>query len=254
MISTLVKNKVWTSLKRIGRAPNYDALFLLGQGDPELDQEKGWNMEMGWLWKPSRNAELSVNLYRNTLSDRIQWIADSTALLRPFNNSTISINGITANYVQVHNGLNYDLRTEASITRNVSENNQQTLDTSTEFELAYTPNWVANFTIALIDGNRQFGYRSKFVDQQFVDAFNSSRIDQSFVHDLFFSAELRRRIRCVIQLRNFTNTTYFSIADYPMYGRNITLELIYHSLGSVEKEGGVRTKTKKQRVRRRSRW
>ncbi len=249
------KSKLWAGVKRLGRTATYDDLFLRGIGNPELDPENGWAFETGWQLRPGDNADLNFNIYQQSIKNWIQVIPDSVLGLRPVNYSEVSVRGFNLNYKQFFTGSNADFMSKISVSYNNTELKPPSLGlTLKRLSLVYSPEWTAQITLALLDGPRRFGYRSKFVGSQFTDELNMNSIPYSWIHDVFFVSEIADRVQVAIQANNLSNATYFSIDGFPMQTRNFSINLIYRTVGSEDKEIRAKTRSNKIKFKKRGAW
>ena len=243
--------RIWASIKRIGRAPNYDDLFFNPGGNPELRPENGWSYELGYEWQPRESSSLSAHVYRNEINDWIQWVpADTLFNFSPVNYSRVLVNGVRIDYSASHTKGGIDLITKASLSIQNSENRQTGMADFDKLQLPQSPNIILNTTLAIQERRSTFGYRSRYVSEQYADELNTQVIAHSFVHDLFFTTAFAYRFRLNIRVNNITNLTYFTTNSYPMFGRNFGFELIYRSKASEDKKEKTRAKTKRRRGRR----
>lgn len=254
------KSKVWGSVKRVGRAPNYDDLFFKPGGNPELDPEFGWALEAGWAWHPLREQKdrYTINVYRSEMKNWIQWVPDSSFNYSPENYKSVTINGFLIAYKQVHKGIGTDVLTDLKIGYNKAINNEVVSDEDLqEKDLIYSPAWNFNTKIAFIEGQTFFGYRGNFTNKRFADELNQTELPSYYLHDIFVSTQISKRFILNLEVKNITNKSYESIANYPMYGINFGFDLIYQSFSSEEKEAkskkprSVKAKSKKAKYKRR---
>ncbi|MEM7163367.1 MAG: TonB-dependent receptor [Bacteroidota bacterium] len=244
-------SRFWASIKRVGRAPNYDDLFFIPGGNPELKPEKGWSYEVGYELRPSVKESISINVYRNEMKDWIQWRpVDTLFNFSPTNFTEVHVNGLRIDYKGAYPNGNITLITQSALTLQRTQNLTPLVNNDKEIELLLSPNVVLNTTIGIREGRSTFGYRSRFLGEQFSDEFNTEKLPSSFVHDLFFMTFFADRFRLNIRVNNITNLTYFTTTAYPMYGRNFGIDLIYRSKASEDKKERTKAKTKRRRGRR----
>lgn len=224
------KVSVLAKVSREYRFPTLNELFWTPGGNINLLSEHGWNQELNISYDPTKDSNLSLNLYHRLINDWILWsLIDGTNFFAPYNISKVRSYGAEIYYDKRINFNSWSLHIHAAYNYTVSKNiNDISLPKiNSGDQLFYIP--LHQATLGLQCHFRDFKFN---INGQ----YNSSTIGT--LDTLGAYALINSSIEYTLDvggqefilsgvLSNITNSNYRIIERRPMMGRNFNLNINY---------------------------
>ncbi len=226
------------SLARNHRMPSMNDMYWFPGGNPELKPEMGMSYTAGLEYaascpKNQMHMNLSGSWFLNNVSNWILWQPDSIASYwTPHNLREVKSQGveskIKASIPWGNNIITVNLR--HTYTRSESTKPLYPGDQSRGKQLIYTPEHTASAMVFLHNGPWHGTTAMQYTGKRYTTSDNSRYLPPFTL----FNMEAGRKwiiknhpLNTSIRVNNIFNTSYQSVAWYPMPGRSITFNIRY---------------------------
>jgi vitamin B12 transporter len=199
------------------RAPSFDDLYWPGAGNPDLEPERGRNIEAGVRYTAT-DRQFGAHLYRNKVQDLIQWAPTGpSGNWQPSNIASANLRGVTLSWQQKLG----DLGLRASLDLQDPE------DAATGKHLILRSRKHANLGLDFASGGWQWAADWLLQGERYNDAANSVRLSGYGLLHLSASRELTRDWSLWARLENALDKDYERSSGYNTPGRNLFVSLRY---------------------------
>lgn len=208
--------------------PTGNDLYWKPGGNPELKPEHCRSMEAGTDFFIHKFYQFSITVYRNDVSDWIQWVPGAAGYYSPHNIKKVRAEGIESELSIPVSIQQWKLKLSGSYTfsKSVNRNVQQDLsDDILNKQLIYIPEHSANSSIRLSTHGFTFWLQYQFNGLRYTTADHSYFLPAHHLMQFAFMYErpLKKiNLQPYLRISNLTNEAYQSMAWRPMPGRNFT--------------------------------
>ena len=237
--------EVKANFARNFRIPTLNDRFWFPVGNPDLENEEGWNGEFSSTYhfinkinktKNRTTTKLSFSsLYFWTAIDNwILWSPAVAGYWRPENLRSVFSQGLESNLFFKKSIQHFNLETSISYTYTNSKNLKpiRDLDKSEGKQLIYTPFHQQKAFVYAAYKSQFLRIEQQFVGKRFTTTTNTEYLPSYFLMDFSLGKEIRktmdyRKVGFVLELncQNIFDYQYQSMAFYPMAGRSFELVL-----------------------------
>lgn len=203
------------------RAPSLNDLYWNTSGNPNLQAEKAFQLNLSYVFK-----NLKAHLFSNQITNWIQWIPNADGLWRPQNFKNANLKGIELNHSwskKIDSDLILIIENSLTIT--------EALDLNTNEILIYTPLQEINSTWTLKNKKLTLLYNFHFTGKRYLSTDNSSHLPWYTVSNInvkFNGIEKEKYyLKYGLQIQNLFNQSYHIVAWYPMPLRNFLIHIQY---------------------------
>ena len=223
----------FASIGKNFRVPNFNDLFWVPGGNPELKPEYSFNSEAGlrllktfgqWV------TQNEISIFRNVVQNQIKWLPAPNGLWQPFNIAGVKSRGLEVDWTLT------DLLERFKITLNY--NYIQTLKNKAEYpedptvgnQLPFLPREKLAVSLQLKLRNFRLTFSAQQVSFRYLDF--SNKADQILPGYLESHLSLgyhfsfnRFSLQPALQIENIFNKHYAILPGYPLPGRYFALNL-----------------------------
>ena len=205
------------------RIPTFNDLYWQGSGNPDLQPESSYQLEIGNAFT-FNTVNFSITNYYIKIKDLIQWAPGMDGNWRPNNIGKVSTYGAEAllNYSKKIAKNQFDFTATYAYT--VSE------DKVKEKQLIYVP--YHKFTASLAYSYADFSahYQYLYNGEVFTSSDNYYSLDDYWVSNVGIDYRLgkKKSLQLGFDVLNVFNKSYQSVSMRPMPGRNYTINLIFN--------------------------
>lgn len=223
------------SVSRNSRIPSLNELFWVPGGNPELKNEFAYTYEMGYKMKhkisSNSNVDFDISLYKNTIRDMIQWHPGEYSFWIADNIKNVNSSGIESTLLIDYLVGDFSSQLLLSYTYNkattISSYNNN--DDSSDKQLLYTPNNLANSSIRLSYRKIYATSSSSFTGIRYTSVDNESFLPAYFLSNISAGVKLKIKNGIVdfnMTVNNLLNSNYQTIAYYPQPGRAFIFKVL----------------------------
>lgn len=216
------------SLSRNFRIPTFNERYWVPGGNENLDPEKSWNQEVGFLIKPqsidkSLLYELHFTVYNSLVDNWILWIP-SGSFSEPVNIKEVWSRGIELDGKMVFKFNHSDIQLNGGYTfaRSTNEKKLSDLDESYKKQLIYVPINRLFLKLTYSVRNWFISYDHQYSGIRYTTPDNSNFLPGYNLGNLSigqFSSMNQTMTDVRLEVMNIWNKQYQSVAYYPMPGR-----------------------------------
>lgn len=227
------------SYKKIFRIPTFDDLFYVRMGNINLKPEYATQYNIGITYSLSFPkiidfASLSVDAYRNNVTDKIIAFPVSASIFKMRNFGKARMKGIDTNL-----NIHFLLASDYAINLSGNYSYQEVLDVTTpsdpktyKNQLPYTPknsgsgavsfeNPFVNITYNFVASGKRYQLDENIPDNE-LDSYTDHSISLNRTFDI-----KKSKLRLQANFLNLGNKNYQIVAYYPMPGRSFTVSANY---------------------------
>ncbi len=222
--------RLFLAVDRSFRAPTLNDRFWVPGGDPALQPEEGWSQEGGLEWTPAAEdawqQRAQVSGFSRLLNQWIQWVPQGE-FWSPRNLKRVWSRGLELSYNSFWQWETLRLQLEARYEW-VRSTNVNTGDDTENKQLIYTPVHQGQLGGSLAWKAWQLYYRQQWIGRVFLTADHTDELPGFTTGHLRLQWNLPiqgNRITASAELRNLWDTEYQVVANRPMPGRHIALQL-----------------------------
>jgi iron complex outermembrane receptor protein len=209
--------------------PTFNDRFWKALGNKDLLPEKGYSADLGWSYK-TQPVALDVTAFYLLLDDWILWQPGSDGLFRPDNLRQVISKGIetavTSTFMLWHTKFAINLHLQCSETYNSDVS--QGLEAYLNKQLPYTPMLSGGLGIRAHKGAFSGAYLQQITGKRYVSsdnlselpAFSTATLQCNFDFGQLKNWRLSNSFELYAAVENLWDTTYQSLANRPMPGRN----------------------------------
>jgi iron complex outermembrane receptor protein len=203
------------------RQPKFSELFGdqgFVLGNPQLSSELAWQGAVGVDWKLALSrlvpeAHLDVSYFERHVDDLIQFeLAGGFA--RAANIGKARVRGIESN-------VSFKLPKGFRLTQSYTYQSAIDLAVNPGNGLVGIPEHEWNGELSYKRGIFSAAVRSNLVDNQFLDALNTRRIDSRLLVDAEVAVFLRDRYRLALEGKNLSGSEVVDAVGFPLPGRSV---------------------------------
>lgn len=208
--------------------PTGNDLYWKPGGNPELKPEHCRSMEAGTDFFIHKLYQFSITVYRNEVSDWIQWVPGAAGYYSPHNIKKVRAEGIESAFTIPVNLQQWKLKLSGSYTFSKSVNRTVDQDLSDDIvnkQLIYIPEHAANSAISVNYHGFIFWMQYQYNGLRYTTADHSYFLPAHHLMQcaLMYERPLKKiNLQPYLRISNLTNRTYQSMAWRPMPGRNFT--------------------------------
>jgi len=204
------------------RIPTYNDLYWKGLGNTELQPELSYQAEISNLFQLHKNT-LQFTGYYNSVENLLTWVPDASGVWRPQNTDNVKIYGVEViAHLQKKIGI-HRIALDGTYAYTVSENQ------ATQNQLIYVPyhKLTASLSYAIKDFSAYYQYLNNGEVYTTTDNAPEHILDDYMVANLGVEYTLgeKKNYQIGVQLLNLWNTSYASVLNRPMPGRNVNAYL-----------------------------
>jgi iron complex outermembrane receptor protein len=224
-----------TNISRIYKIPTFNDLYWTGWGNPDLEPENGWTMDLGLSFeKKTKDINISSNAtyFNNTISNWIIWTPSLTSWT-PENITKVWSRGLesslSADYLYSKGKIG--LSALYSYTKATNQNNDSLFIKEFEKQLIYTPTHKGSASLYISYSGFFLRYTHQLVGKRFTSKDNSYFVNGYHIGDLSFGKIfLISKNEFIINLRinNLWNENYQVMVNYSMPMVNYQISLSYN--------------------------
>jgi iron complex outermembrane receptor protein len=227
------QGRLFLAVDRSFRAPTLNDRFWVPGGNPALQPKESWSQEGGleWTSEPGRFGQHQAQFsgFSRLLNQWIQWIPLGE-FWSPQNLKRVWSRGLEVSHQSSWQWSAIRLQLESRYEW-VRSTNVNTGDKTENKQLIYTPVHQGQIGGSLSWNAWQLHYRQQWTGRVFLTADHSDELPG------FTTGHLRLqwsrpigsgRLAASIELRNLWDTEYQVVANRPMPGRNLALQLQWH--------------------------
>ena len=230
--SFTLKNNYFRSFK----FPDFNDLYWVQSGfmgNPDLKSEDGWGADLTAEFCFTEALDFNTTVYGQWTEDSIHW-NNASGTWRPENSGTAAFFG-------------WDNAIKWTLPFSIGPIKKPVLNLSWVFQLS----WLLNDDLSFSD-NRRIPYMpmhtfgaslelpwesgsllvsGRFESTRYAETANNIELDPCFILNLTYNQNLNKNLKLFGKINNALNARYFSFADYPMPGINVTfgLNLIFET-------------------------
>lgn len=221
------KIKLRGNVSRNYRIPTFNDLYWTPGGNPNLLPESGWSGEAGLALvyhteKFAFNGEATA--FCNKVDNWIIWLPDNIGLWTPRNVLSVWARGLEYEIKTSYKINNVKVFLSANYQYVQSTNERTNLggESTLQKQLIYTPIQTAFGSIGAEYNDYRLSFTYNYVGYRFTTADNTQYLEPYQLGNIeaskIFNLE-NMKVRAYLQVNNFWNTSYQTIAYYPMPGR-----------------------------------
>lgn len=205
------------------RIPTFNDLYWQGSGNPDLNPESSYQLEVGHAFA-FKNISFSITNYYIKIQDLLQWSPGVDGNWRPNNVGKVATYGaeIILNYTKNIGKNKFDLTTTYAYT--VSE------DEVKKKQLIYVP--YHKFTASLAYSFENFTAHCQYLynGEVFTSSDNFYSLDDYLVSNVGVDYQFGKKkfLQLGLDVLNVFNESYQNVSMRPMPGRNYTINLTFN--------------------------
>ncbi|NSW94712.1 MAG: TonB-dependent receptor, partial [Bacteroidales bacterium] len=210
-------------------------MFWLPGGNPDLKNEYGTTLEIGWETSGKKFSYLSYNfditLVRSFIRDMIKWTPGNNSLWYATNLNKVNTAGIESSLSIYYSkgSVNSELTAGYAFTKATDISFGAESNTG---QLVYVPSHQLNSTLRLGYRNIAASLLSRYTGRRYTDYDNTHYLPGYFVSDINLSTRYRIKslmVNTSIAIENVFNTEYQVTAWYPMPRRSYLIKLTFQT-------------------------
>lgn len=220
------------------RIPSLNDLHWVPGGNENLKVENShqFNLDLNFSTnidkkensKTEVKAELSA--YHNRITNYIEWKPGTTQIWSPSNLSKVNVSGFNSQiYYGIRNqNIKYGFELSYSFTDSRKKSRNSSLDNSYNKQLIYIPKNKISFSSLFGFKTWSLELSCLYTSKRFISSDNLQSLSPYFIGDIRIGKLLRLKNNAFnidFMLNNWWNTSYVSIAERPMPGRNFQIGL-----------------------------
>jgi len=223
------------NISRNSKIPTMNDMFWFPGGNPELKNEYSFMYELSYEMKQKISKQLSLKydmtFFRYSIKDMIQWHLGDYSYWNADNIQSVTSSGmessVSLDYVKSH--FNASFKTEYSFTRARNGNPGAADDLSAGKQLVYVPENQVNSSFRVGVGKIYSTVTLNYVGKRFTEIDNSKYLPWYLINNFNTGIRLPFKNSLVdinFNIDNLFNTTFQSIAYYPMPGRSYFIKIL----------------------------
>lgn len=228
------KSIIRAHLAHVSRLPNLNDLYWNPGGDPNLQPEKGYSGELGYLithHTPKYLVHARLTAFYSIIDQWIIWLPDN-GYWTPQNLQQVHNRGAEweSKYLWKKENESYQIQYGGSFILASNEVQKNTQDQSVGKQLIYVPFWKNYVALSYHYKNLGLSYRHSFTGGRYTSTDNESFLAPYSTGDIDIAYTLslkQNEFTASFGVQNIGNSYYESIEWRPMPGRYFQLSLLY---------------------------
>ena len=223
------------NISRNSKIPTMNDMYWFPGGNPSLKNEYSFIYEVSYEMKQKisypLNLKYDLTFFRYSIKDMIQWHLGEYSYWNADNIQSVTSSGmessVSLDYVRSH--FNASFKAAYSFTRARNGNSGVADDLSARKQLVYVPENQVNSSFRVGVGNIYTTLVLNFVGKRFTEIDNSKYLPWYLINNFNTGIRLPFKNSLVdinFNIDNLFNTTFQSIAYYPMPGRSYFIKIL----------------------------
>lgn len=215
------------------RLPTLNDMFWNPGGNPDIRREYCFSEELGAgvrrMIANSAEINFEAAAYTMRIRDMIQWMPGEYSYWTPVNYRSVNVRGAEINTTIKYNSGKFKLRFSGNYAFNNSFHSRGSEDIKGK-KLIYVPLHRAGGILSAEYSQLYVSLDAGYTGKRYITPDNSSFLEGFFLIDPEAGINIpfnRNRIGMKLRIENIMNTSYETIAWYPMPGRRFLFSLNY---------------------------